>query len=444
MTDDMDPRCFNQLSEFTGQDDSDRADDQGDETEPETETVRERLADEVAGDLHGLAVTRREDDGTTHCVISRSTTWDVLDDDRPDIPVLDVRSVVVDLAQDNVRVHDNGIWVPRESVVSETMTRLLARTTTDLSGGSDSDADPALLSAVDGVEAGDLLDCEIETETEGVDGQHVDKMESHGGIDPTRSWGYGAGPPSEVDDVADRLTEASLDPEDHLSRLVWGKKEPMDRVTRPVSELTGNYGIELQPRDSGLIALDVDYPEHFPAAELPETLEVSSPHGTDDRRHILLRCDDKSQIAEELGAWAIQSVDWGDLWIGDRYLVGPGSQLSEFGCDTDGYTRGERGGCSACSDPESGTYRVVADNPIATVSADRILSLIEDSGMGDSLARNRPQDPDPPESDDDQDDETDRELPTCDQCGASRDQNGLKTLSLGGSDRHICRGGCGE
>ena len=408
----------------------------------ETHSVAEAIREEVEGTIHGLAVTRRQEE-TAYLVMARSTTWDAIDEDRPDIPVTDLRTVVVDLDAEHVRVSDNGIWFPRDSDVTQSVTEVMARTTTDHKRGADPEEGPALRSGVDSTDAERLLGREIEVEQDSVEGQHVDKMESHGGIDPARSWGYGAGPPEEVDYTAARLEEAGLDPSEHLSRLVWGKKEPMDRRGRPVEELTGNYGIELLPRESGLIAIDVDYPEHFPQSELPETLEVSSPHGDDDRRHILLRCDDKEALAEEVGAWAVQRVDWGDLWIGDRYLVGPGSQLSEFGCDTDGYTRGERGGCESCEDTDGGFYRVVSDAPIATVSSDRVLALLEESS-GYTL-RNGPADPDPPESDDGDDveevEEDDRLL-RCDSCGERREPEEVETLAVGDDERVICSGGC--
>jgi len=415
-------------------------DDQDDGDDVETETVRERLTDELdAEQLHGLAVTRRQGE-TIYAVVSRSTTWDAVDDSVDmDIPVLDVRTVAIDLDDDAVRVSDNGIWVPRESDVSESLTALLARASTDLNKGLDPETNLTLKSAVDGLDAGDVLDREIEVEADHVDGQDVDKMERHTGIDPSRSWGYGGGPPPEIVDAVKRLRKAGLDESDHLHRLVWGKKEPLDRTMRPVEEMVGNYGIELQPRESGLIAIDVDYPEHFPESELPETWEVSSPHGDDERRHIIFRCEEKDKIAEELGAWAVQRVDWGDLWIGNRYVVGPGCQLSEFGCDADGYTRDEPGGCETCEDHERGYYRVVSDNPIATVSADRVLALLEES---DYVPRNGPADPDPPEADDRDDDETD--ATTCDSCGAVRKPDNLKNLDFGDSEGKICRGGCDE
>jgi hypothetical protein len=393
----------------------------------ETRTVREAIEETLdADEIHGLAVTSKRDE-TVYLVVSQSTTWG-----EHEMPVLDLRTVVVDLESESVSVSDNGMWVPRDSDVSLSLTRLLGRTTTDLSTDEDL-GEPATLGAVDDLEPEWVLEREVPVDSDDVDGQHVDKMRDHAGIDPSRDWGYGAGPPPEVSIVVGRLEEAGLDPSEHLSRLVWGKKEPMDRVTRPVSELVGNYGIELQPRDSGLVALDVDYPEEFDADDdLPETLEVSSPHGTDDQRHIILRCDDKERLADELGAWAVQSVGWGDLWVGDRYVVGPGSQLSEFGCDQDPHDRGERGGCEACEDPEAGRYRIVDDAPIAKVEPETVLDLVD---QDDGEPRDRPVDPDVP-GDDDED------VAECGNCGAVRDVDDLERLEVAGRVRYLCPEEC--
>lgn len=405
----------------------------------DTETVRERLEGELEGGrIHGLVVTRRQSD-TIYVVVVQSTTWDAIDDDVDlDIPVLDMRTAVVDLDKDTVRVSNNGIWVPRSTEIAGGLTQLLGRTTSDLNGAVGEGAGPLLKSAVDGLEADMLLERELEVREE-VQDQYVSKMENTVGIDPSRPWGYGAGPPPEIDRVVELLEAAGLDPAEHVTRLVFGKKEPMDRKPRPVDELKGNYGIELLPRKSGLIAIDVDYPEHFPEAELPDTLEVSSPHGDDDRRHVILRCDDKERIAEEIGAWAVQSVPWGDLWIGDRYVVGPGSQLSEFGCDDGEHERGERGGCERCEDPDGGYYRIVNDVPIATVDADAILELVPEEILEAAELRNGRADNDPPEGA-----EPDEPTgPVCDNCGAVHDdEDALKQLVVAGDTRQICRGGC--
>jgi hypothetical protein len=184
------------------------------------------------------------------------------------------------------------------------------------------------------------------------------------------------------------------------------------------------------------VARAVDSPDECPdeaEAELPETLEISSPHGDDSRRHILLRCDEKDRVAEELGAWAVQSVEWGDLWIGDRYLVGPGSQLSEFGCDHGPHDRGDAGGCPACGDPDRGYYRVVRDAPIATVSAETVLDLVE---TGEGELRDEQAAPDAPNPD----------VLECHNCGAEYPveaaEDDLEVIEVAGRPYQKCRAGC--
>ena len=420
-------------------------DDEDDLEEGKT-TVREKIADVLEADrIHGLTITRRQEKegqrDTVYCVVSQSTTWDQIDDDVDlDIPVLDIRTVVVDLEADTVKVSDNGIWVPQEVGVADNITKLLARSTTDLNGGIDPDVDPLTSSAVGGLEPEMLLDQEIDDQDEIV-GQMTDRMRRETGIDPSREWGYAAGPPPEVEAAVERLEEAGLDPSNHLTRLVFGQKEPYQKrsIRYAAEDLKGNYGIELNPNPAGLVAIDVDYPAEFPDdVDLPETWEISSPHGDDTRRHIVLRCENKDEIAEELGAWAVQSLEWGDLWIGDRYLVGPGSQLSEYGCDDGDHERGEEGGCSACEDPDDGYYEVVNDAPIATVDAETILELVPDKDEGEK--RNDLADPDPPGKDDDLEDGQLR----CDACGAVKDEEEIRSTTLGGDTRRYCKGGCDD
>ena len=395
----------------------------------EGEAVRDLLRDELdATAIHGISVTRRTRDAV-YLVVLSSCSWDGRD-------VLDLRTVVVDLDDEAVRPTDNGIWIPRDGEVSESLVRLCARATSDLSG-STAGSPPATESLVDGLDPDLLLDRRLDPGAADDSGQQrTDMMDRHTGIDPARSWGYGAGPPPEIDRLVERLEGADLDPAEHTTRLVWGRKEPMDRKPRPVDELLGNYGVELLPRSSGLVALDVDYPDEFPAdVELPETLEISSPHGSDDQRHILLRCDRKDEIADELGAWAVQSVSWGDLWIGDRYLVGPGSQLSEFGCDDGDHERGEPGGCPACESETGGYYVILSDAPIAAVEPETILELVD---VDEGEPRNRGADPDPPGDDEALADDEGR----CSACDTIRPLDDLKSTTIGGERMHFCRGGC--
>ncbi len=400
-------------------------------TEP-TETVRERIRDELDGRIHGIAVTARRGN-TSYCVASHS-----VEGARGDR--VQLSTVVVDLEAEQVRVHgDNSMWIPRESPALDGFTSVMARTTTDVSTGDEANHPPVETGLGD---PDDLLDAEVEADDPRREGQRTDQMKRHGGIDPSRSWGYGAGAPPEIAEVDSRLDDAGLTPSEHYMRLVFGKKEPMERrisdhtpAERPRDELKGNYGIELLPRNSGLVALDVDYPEKFPDdVDLPETFAVSSPHGDDSRRHLLFRCDEKEAIADDVGAWAIQQIEWGDLWVGDRFLAGPGSQLSEYGCDNGDHERGEPGGCEACEDPERGRYRIVNDAPIATVEASTILDLL-DASSGYDL-RDGPADNDAPGA-------GESDPRTCDNCGTTHEtEEPLKELSIGDSTRRICRGGC--
>lgn len=411
-----------------------------------TRTVRDALAEELEAErIHGITVSRKLDD-RVYLVVARDCTLNDLDDnDRPEMPIWDLRTVVVDFADSNLSETDNGMWIPREEGdITESLTSLLAVSTTNL-GSSDSELDPRLDSAVEDLEPELVLDRELEESEEQQSEwtQHTDKMQDHGGIDPARQWGYGAGPPPEISLLEERLEEIGEEPSDHTHRLVWGKKEPMDREPRPIEELTGNYGVELLPKSSGLIALDVDYPEHVPADIcLPDTLEVSSPHGGKQQRHIIVRCESKSEIANELGGWAVQSLEWGDLWIGDRYLVGPGSQLSEWGCGEGDHTRGDRGGCPECSDPDGGYYEIINDSEIAEVSPDWILSIVQRSRGSETELRDEETAPDPPEKNSDQDPNPDPDKLECDSCGALLEESEAHQIELGATSKVICDGGC--
>jgi len=409
-------------------------------------TVREQVHDALGEveTMHAVSMTKRVE-STIYLVAAYDTTMQHVET-APDaeVPILDIRTVVVDLDDETVTATDNGLWVPRDAEGVQNLVRAVARSQSGISGAIDEQVPPAQ----NGLDDDDLdLDLLLSRTMSDRSGQRVDRMRNDPGIDPGRTWGYGGGPPPEIETLIERLREAGLEPSEHVTRLEWGKKEPLDRKPRPVDELLGNYGVELLPRDSGLVALDVDYPEHFPDAELPETLEITSPHGSDERRHIVLRCDDKRAIAEELGAWAVQAVDWGDLWIGDRYLVGPGSQLSAFGCDDGEHDRDEPGGCDRCSDPDGGYYRVQHDAAIATVEPDEILSLVEDSSgwQPREAAPEAPGDHDDHALEADGGDGDDADADdgeTCDKCGAVRSSDDLKRLEIGSAVRHICRGGC--
>jgi hypothetical protein len=311
-----------------------------------------------------------------------------------EIPVVDARTVVVDLEDEVVTATENGLWVPRDESVVRQITSGMARAQTDASGDVD-DAPPIRRSS-------DEVDLDVELllgrEWEADDGgQHVDRMRREPGVSPARSWGYGGDPPPEAADMADRLEAVGLDPSDHLARLRWGKKRPIDREPRPLEELVGNYGVETRARDEGLVILDLDYPEYFPdGVDLPETFTVTSPHGSDDRHHRYYKCHNKETFASEVGAWAVQGATWGELWVGNGFGVGIGSQLSAFGCNTGDFERGEPGACPRCDDPDRGYYRVLDDRQIAEVDVETLLDVLERSSEWEPRERV----PESPDSDD--------------------------------------------
>jgi hypothetical protein len=340
--------------------------------QPEVREVREQLRKRVDGEIHGIQemeTTNRD----AYFLIHRTTTADEIPN-GPDssFTVLDRRTVAADLDTGEITVTDNGLWTLPDTEILESEKTQLCRSMTDTTHPNNWDPvetagkppEPKALNAV--VPVNDPTDS----------GQNIERMERDPGISPQREWGYGGGPPPEVSEIAERINSLGLDPSDHFIRLLWGAKEPFDspRESVPVEDLVGNYGIEVNERDVGLVAVDVDYPDKFDA-DLPDTLEVSSPHGTDRQRHLLFYCENKTEISDALGgAWASQVPDWGELWVGSRYLVGPGCELSQYGCSEGEHESGERGGCSRCSTPGDGTYEILNDPPIATVEPDRIIS----------------------------------------------------------------------
>jgi hypothetical protein len=423
----------------------DAPDDEDDETP--TTTVRERIRSELdADELHGLTATHRTETAV-YLLVARSTTWETVDEDAvvDDLPVLDYRTVVFDVDAQDIRVSDNGLWTPQDEDVAQNMARLASRASSDVSGAVDEDAEALSMSATDEVDVDELLDHEVEVPDEDRErtNRDVEKMRRHHGISPSRPWGYGGGPPPEVEDVVDRLEGVGLDASDHLFRLEFGKKEPFDVVDKSadppnrghdVDELRGNYGVDCLSQDAGLVVVDVDYPDEFPdEVDLPRTFSISSPHGDDRRRHLLFYCEDKQALVDDVGAWSTQAPEWGDLWAGaNRYVVGAGSQLSAYGCDTGDNDRDSPECCARCDDEDRGFYRIVNDVPIAEVEASTLAELVPDD------------DPDeaghPAATDDDvEDDEV-----ACMSCGRTVDEDDVEDMmkEIGGG-RHICRTGTG-
>ena len=144
-----------------------------DDQDGDLPTVRDRIVAQLdASEIHGVLGTFRNGE-TFYLVISHST-------DREGVgPVLDLRTVVVDLPDETVRIHeDNNLWVPKDSDIAGGLARILARTQGDLSGSVDPDADPLTHSAAEDIDADDLLDREVADDYEPAE---------------QREWGFGEG-----------------------------------------------------------------------------------------------------------------------------------------------------------------------------------------------------------------------------------------------------------
>lgn len=420
-------------------------------TKPET-TVGDAIYNELEPEtVHAINVTKETDSTTYMVVVSERPVGDVSDVDG-DWIVIDQRTVVYDHDTSEVVVTDNGMWTPATKSNLGNLCSSLARSQS-AAGGNDSDEKMLKQSAVNSTDAGVVL-TQPAGSGGGGGGRDVDRMRREPGIDPSREWGYGGGPPEAAHDVADALDAVGLDPSDHLIRCKFGKKEPhgAERKGRPVDDLAGNYGIEPNKQQSGLVNIDVDYPDELPdeiADQLPETMRVSSPHGDDERCHRLYYCENKQQVAEHVGStdtptWMVQGLPWGDLWIGEPYLVGAGSQLSAYGCDSNGHDVGDEGACSVCSDPNGGYYELVNDPEIAEIESDLLIDLLDatDDDPNDVTDDDRPDDTEQETAD--RPDEIDGDAVKCDNCGNWVAEDEVTVVEVAGREVATCSGGCGS
>jgi len=370
------------------------------------ETVLDRIYAELdPTEIHAIALTATR--GSTHYAVVASTGRNSGGD------VIDLRTVVVDLDDDNVRRTDNGMWIPFDEDAVHAVLKSLARTHTDMRETDGDAREPAALSAV-AASAGDVLSTVVEDEDEDEpDGWGVE-------------YGNGAGEPPEAHELVERLREAGLRT-DRFSRLEFESKEPWERYAeRPVGELLGNYGVETL--ESGrLIVIDVDYPDDAPLDELPETYAVSSPNGDDRRAHhyyALPEGVDKHGLHDYYDSWVVKP-DFGDVWIAGEYVVGPGSRA------------------------EGGEYEVVDDRPIATIEATTIMDLLPRSAGADGseheddvgepsedegdVEDDRDDEDAEPSEDDDEDD-----LVVCDVCDVEVDRDMATLTDRGDGPVYVC------
>lgn len=140
---------------------------------------------------------------------------------------------------------------------------------------------------------------------------------------------------------------------------------------RPPTEVSGNFTVH---GGGGLVILDVDVPtDDLPewVQELPPTFVVESPHGG---HHPYYALKDDTGISNV-------NPDWGSIRYEGQYVVGPGSTIDHAECD-DGKTN--------CPGEGIGTYDIVVNKPIATLSGEHLEHLREacDSSGGHETSTN--------------------------------------------------------
>lgn len=373
------------------------------------ETVRERLLSALDGEVLRFTVTAKRGQ-TVYALVSRLV-------EQNGRETLDLRTVVVDLGADSVRVTGNGLWVPADVEVAGQLLETVANAKGHLKNGTGGCGLTAG-SAVDTVDAGLLLDRTMAVEQ--------DPRQVHGwGVE----WGNGQGPPPEVFDLVERLAAAGVET-DRFSRLEFGGKAPFERyANRSTDSLLGNYGVETLEGDA-LIIIDVDDPAAAPVDDLPPTYRVSSPHGDDDRAHHYLVVDDADAVREHFGTGAVKP-GWGDVWLSGEYVVGPGCVLTDC----------SKAGCDVCSGP-GGRYRVLDDRPITEVSADWLIDLLDvDDDQGDDVDDDVVDlDPADLAARDDVDDDQGADSVECHDCSADVDADAARLVDRDGTPVYVCEG----
>lgn len=177
--------------------------------------------------------------------------------------------------------------------------------------------------------------------------------------------------------VATRLREAGLDTERFVD-VHDGKKKSTNHTRFGPELVHGNYGIYA---GDGLVDVDVDdYDENADGealaavTDLPETLTVETPHTDGEsggHRFYRVEPGDEFETAREAcenvwGGATNPGPSWGEVRVQNQYVVGPGSQLD----------RCKKDWCDECITDDGGRYKIAADRPIATVTADELAGVL--------------------------------------------------------------------
>ena len=171
--------------------------------------------------------------------------------------------------------------------------------------------------------------------------------------------------------VADRLSKAGLST-DRFIQVEEGQKQSYDHSTGEPTSVTGNYGVYA---GDGLVEIDIDdYGGDMDTAAvdgLPATFAVTTAHGG-EHRYYRVENDAASKLRTITDGAANVSLEWGEIYTAGKYLVGPGSEITEC----------SKSWCVACG-TIGRSYEIAADRQIATITADRLGEVVlADDGFG--------------------------------------------------------------
>lgn len=164
--------------------------------------------------------------------------------------------------------------------------------------------------------------------------------------------------------VAERLEEAGLST-DRFINVESDRKQSFDHKTGSHESVRGNYGVYT---GGGLVGFDIDdYNDHIetPALDrLPSTFSVKTAHDGEHRYYSVSE-DPVSMLRLLTGGAANPSLSWGEIHARNKYLVGPGSEITEC----------SKSGCASCKYGSS-AYTIAEDRPIATIPSEALEDVI--------------------------------------------------------------------
>lgn len=166
--------------------------------------------------------------------------------------------------------------------------------------------------------------------------------------------------------LTSRLHEAELST-DRFIDVKKGRKQSFNHDRCNPDEVSGNYGVYC---GHGLLGVDIDDRDAWnetPGTEaLPETFTVSTPHDG-EHRYYHATAEVPWSISAMTGGSLNPSRLWGELYT-SKYLVGPGSDI--YDC--------QKPDCYQCKEDDPGRYEIEANRPIAAISSDEIVSLLQE------------------------------------------------------------------